>query len=112
MQCPVCGQDDLFGLGFCTSCGSYFKHEGKGPELRDGLGSLMNEPDMTYDQLVRYTISGLVFTVFMGVFILIYLWLNQADLLLILFVEFFPAMWFVLVLLQWRENKDRAKNAK
>lgn len=76
------------------------------------MGSLVKEPELTYDQLVRYTISGIVFTICMGIFILVYLTLNQADPVLILFVEFFPVMWFVLILLQWRENKDRTKNAK
>jgi hypothetical protein len=112
MYCPSCGHEDQLDLGFCTSCGMYFRRETYGSGLREGTVLVIKEPELTYEQLVRYTITGLVFTILMGLFIFAYLSMNQADPLLIVFVELFPALWFVLLLLQWQENKGKTKKAK
>jgi ABC-type transport system involved in Fe-S cluster assembly fused permease/ATPase subunit len=112
VQCPKCGKDDRLDLDFCASCGAFFKRKASSQGYSDHSGRVYQGQELTYEQLLRNTVYGLFFTIFMGLFILYYLAINGADPFLIIFVEVFPIMWFVLILLQWRANKGRIKNGK
>jgi hypothetical protein len=112
VQCPKCGKDDRFDLGFCTSCGALFKREASSLGYSDHSGLVRQGPEMTYEELLRNTLYGLFFTALTSLFILYYLVINGADPLLIILMEAFPITWFVLILLQWKVNKDKIKNAK
>ncbi|OPY32620.1 MAG: hypothetical protein A4E32_01202 [Methanomassiliicoccales archaeon PtaU1.Bin124] len=110
MQCPHCGHEDTFNLGFCTACGATFKREAQQTRGFDNTGFPLERPP-TYQELKRYTIGGLLFATIMGFVILFYLLLNETDPVLIVFVELFPIVWFILILVQWVENKGKVKKA-
>jgi len=112
VQCSECGSFDTMGLGFCTICGKNLPKPGSEeakPKNEVGpVGEDMEHLDM--EETKSRVLTGLVMIVMMSLFLFIYLVMNDTDPVLIIMVEAFPILWFLLILMQWRLIKGKSGN--
>ncbi|MFA5313016.1 MAG: hypothetical protein WC375_06865 [Methanomassiliicoccales archaeon] len=110
-QCPECGNIDSSGLGFCTICGRAFPKpatdEGRHSDASELTGGQMLDD---VGETMQKVYTSLIMVAMMALFMLLFLLTNGTDPVLILMVEMFPIMWFLIILIQWRLIKGKSGN--
>jgi hypothetical protein len=111
LQCPECGNIDSLGLGFCTICGRTLPKPIDGKGVHSNASMFSDEVESAnLEEAMQKIYTGLMMVLMMGVFMFVFLLMSGTDLLLILMVEAFPIMWFLVILIQWRLIKGNSGN--
>lgn len=111
LQCPECGNIDSLGLGFCTICGRTLPKPNADQGVHSNASMFADEVEgANLKEAMQKIYTGLMMVLMMGAFMFVFLLMSGADLLLILMVEAFPIMWFLVILIQWRLIKGNSGN--